>query len=303
MAGLQYEKLPADQTDQVKTQLYSQWQIEARALSVRPFRSQQLANAELAKLNAKYQRLEFDAVTKLQQQQEEQQRVQELIGQGTQGMGREEEAGLRMQLGPEAERLVFPTQRAQGQPYSMSALQGAISESIINFSDAAEDTSGWEWGPPKKTQAGLLSQYMKWRELISYDQINPIRQNQLDLQWDAYMRSDDRFDEWWTDDKKRKPIAEVSAERPTGKIGKAVRERVMSSAAAMTRQVTPIGSSIRKINIRPFRGFGVQTPVATPKEKPIRRSRKPRNELLEDYRMLGGGGTQVGRNFADKFLR
>ncbi len=46
MAGLPFEELPAVQADQIKTQLQSQWQIEARALSVRPFRSQQLANAE-----------------------------------------------------------------------------------------------------------------------------------------------------------------------------------------------------------------------------------------------------------------
>ena len=306
MAGLQYEKLPADQVEQIGTQLQSQWQIEARALGVRPFRSQQLANAELAKLNAKYQRLEFDAMTKLQQQQEEQQRVQELIGQGTQGMGREEEATLRMQLRPEAERLVFPT---QGQPYSISALQGAISESIVEFADAAETDPSFtpftREAQEQRTKTGLLNRYMGWRELVGYDTIaarSPMRANQLDLQWDAEMRVDDRFSAWWADDKRHRPISEVSAVRATGRIGKAMRGRVVSSATAMAGQVTPIGQSIR-VKQPSFRVTATGGPIAWPKERTAPKSKKSRNELLEDYRMLGGGKTEAGRNFADRYLR
>jgi len=138
---------------------------------------------------------------------------------------------------------MFPTQRAEAraQPFSMSQMRGAISDSIIEFADAAEsDPSFWlKRSREQKTVPGLIRAYTGWRELISYDNLNPVRQNQLDMQWDAAMRSDDRFENWFSDDKKRKPIAQVLASRPTGRIGDAMKKRVIG-------RLNPIAVSIKK---------------------------------------------------------
>ena len=237
MPGLPFQNLPAAQVKEITGRLRSQWQIEARALSVRPFKSQEQADAELAKLNAKYQRLEFDSLSELQQQQ----RVQQLISQPRERT-REEEAGLRMELRPEAERLVFPPEPTQQQPFSISQLGSkAMIESIDYFAESAPDTPGWEWGPPKKTKQGLVNQYLQWRELAQYDALNPRRQQQLDQRWDISMAEDKRFDEWWLDKEKRKPIVEIRALRTPGDMGKIMRGRITGAEG-----ITPLGRSVIK---------------------------------------------------------
>lgn len=243
MPGLKFQNLPAAQANEIKSRLQSQWQIDAKALSVKPFKSQQQADAELAKLNAKYQRLELDALTQLQQQQQEQQRVQELIKQ-PQKMGRAEEAAERMRLGPEAERLAFPS---EPEPFSVSEITSPrLMGSIQDFAEAAPTTRELftlEKNEPK-TKQGIINKYLGWRELIQYNAIaakNPGRARQLDLVWDSYMMGDERFDEWWSDKKKRQPIVEIKALRTPGKIGKLMRGRITGAEG-----VTPVGVSIIK---------------------------------------------------------
>ncbi len=288
MPGLQFQNLPAAQVNEVTGRLRSQWQIEARALSVRPFRSQEQADAEGAKLNAKYQRLEFDSLTQLQQQQQEQERVQQLIRQQPRDMGRAEEAGLRMELPPEAERLVFPSEPAQQQPYSLSYLGSkSMADNISYFAEDAPDTPGWEWGPPKKTKQGLIGGYLQWRELAQYDALNPRRQQQLDQRWDISMTEDKRFDEWWLNKKKRQPIAEVRALRTRGDVGKIMRGRITGAEG-----VTPIGRSVTKEKPR-GRWFGFPGGPPPPssmepqiEQKPIRQ----RNRRTGQERISYDGG-------------
>ena len=243
MPGLQFQELPAAQVKEITGRLQSQWQIEANALRVKPFKSQQQANAELAKLNAKYQRLEFDSLTQLQQQQQEQERVQQLIRQPRE-MGRGEEAAERMRLGPEAERLAFPEEPA---PFSISEITSPrLMKSIEDFAEAAPTTSEF-WTRKEnepKTKQGIINKYLGWRELIQYDAIadkNPKRAQQLDVQWDAYMAGDEKFDEWWSSKKKRQPIVEIRALRTPGKIGKLMRGRITGAEG-----ITPLGESVAK---------------------------------------------------------
>lgn len=250
MAGLQFENLPAAQTDRIKNDLNAQWEIEAEALRYKPFRSQQLADAELAKLNAKYQQRELEAFTQLRQQTEEQQRVQQLIKQGTQGMSREKEAGLRMNLKPEAERLVFPSEPTMT-PLSISQLRARepgedftkIQASIMEFAEAAP-TIPKPWTLEKnepKTKQGLINRYVGWRRYLGYEGLKPLVQRQYDDEWDVVMMGDKRFDKWWSNKKQRKPLAEIKALRTPGKIGKIMQDRMMGAEG-----ITPLGRSITK---------------------------------------------------------
>lgn len=285
-------ELPAAQVNEIKGRLRSQWQIEANALRVRPFKSQQQANAEGAKLNAKYQRLEFDALTELQQQQQEQERVQQLIKQPRK-MGRAEEAGLRMELRPEAEALVFPP---EPKPYSVSEITSPrLMESIQDFANAAPSTPELFTRASKepKTEQGIINQYLGWRELIQYDAINPRRQQQLDMQWDAYMAGDERFDKWWSNKKKRQPTVEIKALRTPGDMGKIMRERIVGTGG-----ITPLGESIiKKMPLTPETaamkaGKGISELFTKP--KPVREAPqkviRQRNKRTGEQRISYDGG-------------
>ena len=252
MARLQFQQLPAQQQDPMKTlqgqhdqkfrYLKSQYENEARALE-----GVQMDEAEFGRrasaLNAKhtslFNKFKFDA----QQQAQQLQQIDALVQQGSINPEAAKEALWRIVLPQETERAMFPGQGAQQTPYSMSQMRGAISVSIDEFAQGATDTPGLEWGDPKKETDSLINQYMKWRSLIGYDNLNPVRQNQLDMQWDAKMHDEDKFGNWFSDDGKRKPMAQISALRPTGRIGDAMKKRVLGSISVTG---SPLGASVKK---------------------------------------------------------
>ncbi len=295
MPGLQYENLPAQRQDPMGilsskqdeeyNYLKSQYANEARALEQSVMTDADFRSGT-NELNTKYTSLVNKFNLKREQETLQLKQVQSLVSQGNISEAAGREAMWRMVLPQETEQAMFPAQQAQQTPYSMSQMQGAISKSISEFAEDAADTPGMEWGPPKKIKNDLMSQYMHWRELLGYDNLNPIRQNQLDLRWDAYMRDEDKFDEWWTDKNKRRPIAEVSAVRSTGRIGKAMKSRVFDSASA-TASTTPLGASIQFQKTHEF-----SVPSATMLEGGVPRGRpKPRQEpekpSPEQLRRLG----------------
>lgn len=106
-----------EQMEGVRKQLQTRWRIEAEALNKSWFSSKGHFDTALAKLNSKYQQEEFKIFSEIQQQEESRQRVQELIA-GPSERGRAEETDIRLELGPEAERLVFPEQRDLGLEHS-----------------------------------------------------------------------------------------------------------------------------------------------------------------------------------------
>ena len=267
MPALQFQDLPAAQTQKIRDTLHTQWQIEDRALGIRPFKSQQQADAEAAKLDAKYQQMELKALTQLQQQQQEDQRVQELVKQPKKRT-RAEEAQLRMELGPEAERLVFP-----GAPKRLSVQQvtsPALQQNIRAYADAAPTVHEFftRRGKEPKTKQGIINQYLRWRESIAYDGIeSPVVKRQLDIQWDEAMAEDPRYNKWWLNREKRQPIVEIKALRTPGDIGKVMRKRVVG--------VTPLGTSVRKDKPRSIIPmdptlFGVHAARALTRRKPAR---------------------------------
>ncbi len=291
MPGLQYENLPAQRQDPMRILssrqdedyglLESQYYNEVRALEQTSMSGSD-QRRYMGALNTKYTSMVNKFNLKREQETLQLKQVQSLVSQGNISEAAGREAMWRMVLPQETEQAMFPAKQAQAKPYSMAQIYGAIDESISEFAEGATDTPGMEWGPPKKIKDDLMGQYLKWRELSGYSEIEPYRQYQLDLRWDAYMRNDDKFDEWWTDKNKRRPIAEVSAVRPTGRIGKAMKSRVFDSASA-TASTTPLGASIQFQKTREFSvpsAALLEGGVPRGKPKPRQEPEKPSPEQL-----------------------
>ncbi len=293
MTGLPYQVLPAQQRDpstMLKSRqeeefkhMRSQYDNEARALGRTPMSDSDF-NQRMNQLNTKHAGLIEKFKFNSQQQTQQLEQIRVLVQQGNINPAAGREASWRLVLPQETERAMFPAQRAQAQPqpFSVAQMRGAITDSIHEFADEAEsDPAFWiRRSREQKTVPGLIRAYTGWRELISYDNLNPVRQNQLDMQWDAAMRDDDRFEKWFSDDKKRRPLSQVSAMRATGRIGDAMKKRVLGSLSATA---SPIGVSIQKQKSSgAWLGTGF---VQQPKQEPV-----PKEQLSAEQ--LRRAGTQ-----------
>ncbi len=306
MAGLPYQKLPAQQRDpstilksrqdQEYKYLQSQYTNEARALEQTSMSDRDFKQS-VNQLNTKYAGLVNKFKLSAQQQTQQLEQIRVLVQQGNINEAAGREASWRLVLPQETERAMFPSQGARPQSFSMAQMRGAISDSILEFAEGAEsDPAFWtRRSKEQKTVPGLLRAYEGWRELIGYDNLNPVRQNQLDMQWDSAMRDDDKFEAWFTDDKQRTPLAQVSALRPTGRIGKAMRDRVLSSASTAVAAISPLGASVKKQkeDFRFSKPSAYDIPHVKPKSEPkeppsadqLRRTRTP--EAYEQGIKLG----------------
>jgi len=219
------------QLQQVREDLHNQWNIEMQALQNTWFPSKQHYDTAKAKLMAKYQMKDYEARRQLEAQTAEQQMVRQLVTVNTRGMPAEEQATLRMQLGPEAERIVFaPTPR----PLSPSQLGSpALQRSVHFFADTAPDIPGWEWGPPKKTGEGLLRAYTEWKDTIGYDYLNPVQQRQYDRAWDLFMQEDKRFVNWQNPEIQ----ANVQIIRSRGDISDIMRQKALGAKSPLARGI------------------------------------------------------------------
>lgn len=259
MPGLPYENLPAQQdpmgileNQYNRTMQYnrSQYDTELNTLKQSMLSDKDFYD-KLNDLNMRHQQVvnkqNHEADMKLQ----EVKRVQSLIDSRQIAPDAGQEAIWRLVLPSETERAMFQAAGRQGrQPLSIAQLfSDAMQDSIEDFADAAPGKPRWKIGPPTKFKEGLVQQYLGWRRLQGYDDptMTPIIQRQLDDQWDAYML-EDKFSTWWSNKERRKPITEVSALRATGKIGRAMRDRV--TGVGMT---TPLGQSIvTKRKVSPY---------------------------------------------------
>ena len=281
MPALQYQKLPADPLKEIKGQLHSQWQIEANALYVRPFKSQAQANYELAKLNSKYQQLELTAMTKMQQQTKERQRVQELIKQPRR-FTPAQEAAERMRLGPEAERLAFPTEQ---KPFSFTQLI-SLGKNINIIAERAKEEP-WRFGK-KRTRKSLIEQYLYTIDVTRMEDPNafgPTRRRQFNQVWNSMMKSDKDFSNWF--DKKGRPPVEMQMLGAEGQIAGIMKKKALGVSPMATQLLKdkPRRSLIEKTygtgrEMRERYGFEPQ------EQKPIRQ----RNTRTGQERISYDGG-------------
>lgn len=242
--GLPFQNLPATQnpkqilTNQSKkTQDYiqSQQQRELDIFRKTRFPNRNEAINQLNQLNSKYQGLLDQEKFKSDQQFGQLKQIQSLVDAGQIDPDAGQEAMWRLVLPLETERVMFP-KPVDMTPFSITQLKSqAFQVPLLEAADTAEEIRGFEWGPPKKTQQGLLDQYQLWRESIEYENRGLIKQQQLDREWDMAMRSEKKFSNWWMDEKQRKPIPEVQALRSTGKIAQAMRSRMVE---------TPMGGGV-----------------------------------------------------------
>lgn len=251
MPGLPFQNLPATQQDpmnilqsrlgQSEQYLKSQYDTELGGLQNQMLADKDFFN-QLNQLNSKYQGALNQERYRVDQQVQSIKRIQTLVNSGQIAPDAGQEAMWRMVLPSETERAMFQAAGRQQQPYSIGQITSeAVMTSIQDFAEAASDKPGIEWGPPKKLQPGLTDQYLEWRRLIGYDALNPLRQRQLDMQWDAFMAGDEKFNAWWSDKEKREPLAEIRAFRTPGKIGKIMQKRITGVG-----RVTPFGQSVAR---------------------------------------------------------
>ncbi len=242
----------AIQFQQIRQDLHGQYKIEIEQYKSTRFKDRAQFESVQSRLKAKYQMLEYKATTKLQQQiqqqqqeqqaqQAQQQRVQELVGTDVRGLPREQQAQLRMELPPEAERIVFQ------QPDVLSVSQmgnRALADSINYYAKQAADTPGLEWGPPKKTGEGLLGAYSEWKDTIQYDSYGPVEQKQLDAVWDINMSGNKIFKKW----ESKKVQNQLRVIRGRGKGAVAIRERVVGKtplARTIITGLSPVATAIQ----------------------------------------------------------
>jgi len=268
--NLQIERLPASRDDSEKAFLQQQYNVQAKALERTPMTDVQF-KTKILQLQTKTT-MEWNKIEQGRRQKSaEREQVQRLIRGGTSGQSREEEAGTRMQLGPEAEKLVYQKEKYLTPQYLRS--KGFI-ENVAAYAGQAEDLRGLEWGPPKKQKQDLVEQYQRWRQSELYDTKNPAEKQQLDREWDMMMFSSPVFKNWWKSKDKREPITEVKALRATGRISRAIREKVVGKS--------PIGASIsRKSEMA--HGFSVAASGYRTEGRPRPAQKKLTKDIARQY--------------------
>ena len=174
-----------EQMEGVRKQLETRWQIEAEALNKSWFSSQGQFNTALAKLNSKYQQEELKVFSEIQQQEESRQRIQELIA-GPSERSRAEEVDIRLELEPEAERLVFPEQRDPRDEYrEIRTTKDQVFQDVQQFVRgkdgklyrAKEEKEGTTWyltDQPDKNQPASQQEEQAW--VANMDALYSLRQ-------------------------------------------------------------------------------------------------------------------------------
>ncbi len=172
-------------------------------------------------------------------------RLQSMAGKGEIDPALGEQAAFKMVLPPEEFAARYPRQERQpagAKPISAPSL-GSASELMGEFIQGAEDKGGIEWGDPHKSKEGMVKQYISWRSQAGYDYMDPLHQRQLDQRWDALMRSDKRFGDWFSNKKKTVVNPEARTLRMKTRAGRAVQKKL-----GVSRNTSPIGASIINVN-------------------------------------------------------
>lgn len=261
MPGLKFKELPnspysvvQSKFNDVKYLLGKQFQQDQNALQSQYLTDKQY-KAKDAELNAYYNNLLNAQSVEFKSRIGELNRIKSMVGEGQMEAQAGFQAGWKMVLPHETYSARFPKQTkvTDVRPMSSAAIKSADAL-MSEFIEGAEDKRGFEFGKPYKTKAGMISQYIDWRAQIDYDELaSSGHQNQLDARWDALMRGDRRFRDWFSDEGKKKPVAEVVSLRSRGRLGRAMSKKLLPDSSRQIK-VTPIGKSIQDIVIEGVHG-------------------------------------------------
>lgn len=222
------------QFTQAKKMLQEQWQIEANALRTKPFKSQAQANAELAKLNSKYQMQELEARQKLETQEQAQQQKQQYI-MGLRGRKKAltdvELYQAQRTLTEEEERFArLPT---DGKPFTFTQI-ASLGKFIQATAEKAEEEP-WKFGK-KRTRKSLIDQYLAVTDVLKIE--DPQQQQQFNEVWNRVMETDKNFANWF--DKQGRPPVEMKITGAKGTIARAMKQRAVGKS--------PIAKSFLKLH-------------------------------------------------------
>lgn len=206
-------------------------------------------NAEFGKYQQEFDKLAQTA-TETQQQF---QKWQQLADMGMIDAQRVQQAMWKMILPADIAKGMVPQAEDQGTPYSPGQLvgsgkqygSGGFMPSISEFAEAAEGFNTWggayKPGDQKiRHKTELVKQYKAWRDFVGYDSLDPVKQRQLDIQWDDTMAADKRFRNWKPDDRQIKSL------RAKGPLTKAMAQRITGSPTNAAAVRTPLQTSIEK---------------------------------------------------------
>jgi len=244
-----YEVIQGKYKD-VKYLLGRQFEQDTRALQSQ-FLSDQDYQAKSVALNAHYNKLLQEQTFEHRGKIQELDRMKSSVSRGEMTDQAAYQAGWKMVLPSETYQARFPALKqergAQARPLSAASIKSA-SDMMAEFISGAEEKGGFEWGKPKRTKASMVQKYVDWRAQTGYDQLDSIHQNQLDLRWDAIMRNDKVYRDWFSDKGKTKPVAEVVSLRSKGRLGKAISKKLVPRQRGSGRpgSITPIGTSFVK---------------------------------------------------------
>lgn len=232
-----------NQSNDYGTLLRRQYKEDSYALESQYLTDQQF-KGKMADLNAQYSNIWSSYQSQAAAQTKEIERIRTMSGRGEIDPQLGERAAWKTVLSSEAFAARYPERvpTTPTRPLSSSAVRSATAL-MGEIAVGAEDKRGLEWGEPRKTKEGLIEQYIDWRAQVGYDQLDPTHQNQLDMRWDALMKSDKIFRDWFSDREKNIPVAEVKSLRSRGRIGRAMQDRVVGAPARRTN-VTPLGKSV-----------------------------------------------------------
>lgn len=238
-------KVVDDRSSDYAKLLRQQYRQESYALESQFLTDDQFKN-KISSLNARYSNIWSGQQAEVNAQKKEIERIRTMSGKGEIDPELGERAAWKSVLSPEAFSARYPDRVSMvpTKPLSSSAVRSATTL-MGEIAAGAEDKRGLEWGTPRKTKESIIKQYIDWRAQIGYDSLDPIHQNQLDMRWDALMKADKVYRDWFSDEKKETPVAEVRSLRSKGRIGKAMQKRVVG-AAALRSNITPLAKSVAR---------------------------------------------------------
>ncbi len=222
-----------------------QFQQDERALQ-----SQYLTDNEYkaknAQLNAHYNKILSGQATEFRSRIGELNRIKAMAGRGEMSGQNAYQAGWKMVLPAETYAARFPKADrigARAQPLSAPAIRSA-GNMMSEFIAGAEEKRGIEWGKPRRTLASMYSKYVDWRAQSGYNEMDPLHQKQLDLRWDAIMRSDKVYRDWFADKDKKKVVAGVRSLRSKGRLSGIAADK-LAPPRVVQPSITPLGRSFQ----------------------------------------------------------
>lgn len=275
MAGLQYQQLPKldeaqgtskSRLSDMGSLLDRQYKNETYGIEQEYLTDAQFQN-KMSSINTRYQNQWQQFQMQQESQFKEMENMRDMVARGQMDPDQAQMAAQRMVMSPESFAAAYPKPGPMGAapPRPMSSAAVRSSTTLMGeFAEGAIDKRGLEWGDPYKSTAGLVNQYVDWRAQIGYDELPPTHQRQLDQRWDAMMKGDRRFKNWFADKDKTKVVAEARSLRMKSKLARTAQLKV--GVAPVRYNTSPLGRSVAEANAKQTAGPSTESMAPSPEK-------------------------------------